>query len=324
MDESAIEPIEAAGAAGHPARPMPAPKGSLALAVFLLALALAPTSASRIDAGRPGGDRIVLGELEIVVGSRKVSAGGFPNATMNPFRRMRVAEYSLRHRGEPVRIALGDGRRISTFNSLHVLRDAPVPTVLVPAGGFQLVSLHGGALRVQPLDIRNPQSQTLQWLDGEGGQPGNERHAGGLVRHAEHEIDLRGGRWLLLGRSRVLDVSTLRHSPVRPWIDSGSGLPMHGLNASVVPALVLSPRATRYVLLGSGRDDVADDGFDRALLVVDVSGGGSHGVGIPPGLRKDVDAGLVTGEWIRRHCRWRDVDGQERLEFRNNATAPRG
>lgn len=291
---------------------VPPAKGSLVLAVFLVMLALTPTSASRAGAV---GNKIVVGELEIIVGQRKVSAGGFPNTTMNPFKRTAVAEYSIHHRGLPLDIDVGGDRRVSAFNMIHVLRDAPEPAILVPAGGFQIVTARNHAVQARALGVANPHMRTMQWLDGNDGQPGNERNTGGLGRYEVADIELRGGRWLLLGRSVVLDVATLRHYVVRPWIESSSGLPMQGLNASVVPALAFSPRATQYVLLGSGRDDIAHGDFDHALLVVDIPGGTSYAIDIPPALRQDVLAGRVTGDWIRRHFRWREIDGQERLEF---------
>lgn len=285
------------------------------LAVFVLLAILPASGSTRVEPRKPG-SRIALGDFEIVIGERGISAGGFPNTTMNPFRRTRVSEFTVRHGGRAVAIDAGGGNRPSRFDMIHVLRDAPIPAILVPHADFHLLTSSGGRLDERPLGAATTQSPSLQWLDAVEGQPGPQIFARTLGLHAPSSIELAGGRWLLLNRFVVLDVRTLRSHRVQPWIASGSDRPMQGLNASVSPAVAFSPRGTQYVLLASGRDDVPADGFDRALLVVDIPSGESYGVDIPARLRPELDAGRVTADWIGRHYRWRDVGGRERLEIR--------
>jgi len=295
-----------------------------AAALVALFLLLAATSSSPLRASprKAEGFRLDTGGFEIHARIRKISAGGFPNTTMNPFRKTPVHAFAVHHRGEPLVLDLRDGgqsHRLDSFSMVYQLVDAPEPAILVPAGGFHLLTEGGQAATVRALGALAGPSPLLQWLDGDAGQPAAPI-GHGLGLHTPDEVRLRGGRWLLLSRSVVLDVRTLRHYPVRPWIASGSGRPMSGLNASVTEALAFSPHATQYVALGSGLDDGGEGCFDFALLVVDIPTGDAYGVALPPALHADVESGRVDRAWIRKHFRWRGEAGAERLE----SVAPAG
>lgn len=252
--------------------------------------------------------RVGVGKLEVTAIPGTISASGFPHASMNPFRREPVHRFRIGQGGTSWVLELPQAqgsRRIESFNMVYRLVDAPEPAILLPDGGFHLLMAGGDGDRVmlRPLGALTGPTPILQWLDGVDGQPGGER-SDGIALRTPADIDLSGGRWLLLNRSVVLDVQTLRHYPVAPWIASESTVAMAGLNASTRPAIAFSPDQGHYVMLGEGRADAAEDPFDWALLVVDIHAGTSHGVAIPPALQPGFVAETATRHWIQTHFAW--------------------
>jgi len=289
--------------------------GWIILGALLASLAVSGVAYS--TGSRPAvGFQVDIGAFTVVAERHRISASGFPNSTMNPFRTIPVHRFTLRHEGRPLGLpsAGRPGAATSSFNMVYHLPDAPHAALLVPAGlGVQLIDHGGNGLRMQALPVMDQPVALLQWLDAAAGQP-EAPQGPRLGEHVPSDLRLQGGRWLLVNRTVVLDVQSLQYHPVRPWIPQGSDRPMAGLNASTEPALAFSPRGNQYVALASGAD-AAPDGWDRALLVVDIPTGNPYGVAIPPRHRAEVEAGRVDGAWIRRYFAWRDQGSVERLVY---------
>lgn len=252
------------------------------------------------------------GPFEIVAEGRRVSAGGFPNTSGNPFRTLEVTSFSVRHQGKPVVVQHGP-RRTDRFWAVLRLAGAPQPALLLATTDVHLLTLEGGAPVVRHLDPEpTTGSASLQWLDSHGGQPGPVLQFG-IRRTAAAETLLEGGRWLL-GRRSVLDVQTLQLMPWSGWLERSSDSspqPQAGLNVSGRPALAFAPQRTAFVALGS------DDANQPGLLVVDFVHNRRQAVPIDTAatrLREPADA---TPAWLEHHYAWvRDANGQERLQPR--------
>lgn len=264
----------------------------------------------RQKGGGPRGFQLDIGGMEIIASINHISASGFPTTSMNPFRRTPIHRFSVRHDGSPFvfESKRPDGiLRLTSFNMLYYLAEAETPAVLLPIDGFQLLSTGVSGMQVRSLEARPQPTPTMQWLDADDGQPSTEfRH--GLGLHEPADLALQGGRWLLLNRSSVLDVKTLKHYPVRPWVPSSSGQRMAGLNGSTQAAILLSPDRKRYVLEGGGLADDGSGTFDRALLIIDIATGNAHGVEFPHVLQDKLPLGPLTGEWIETHFKWVATD----------------
>lgn len=290
----------------------------IACLVVVTLLVLGATCVARANGSEPRarGFRVEAGQIEVVARVDKVSAPGFPNTTMNPFRRMPVHRFTVGQGGKPFVLEMPgvEGlRRIDAFNMVYRLVDAPEPAILLQVGGFHLLTAgEQGALELRSMGAMEHLGPMLQWLDGDDGQPAPE-FSRNLGLREPSDIDLRGGRWLLLNRTVVLDTTTLRHYLVEPWIGSSSGDLMAGLNASTRSAIALSPDRSQYVLLGQGRIDVSEDDTSPALLVVDITSGNSYGVEIPAVLRTGPIDELVTRQWIEEHFEWRRAGSALRL-----------
>jgi hypothetical protein len=281
---------------------------ALAPALALAGLALVPV---------PGAAQTLRhGPFEIVAQSRRISAGGFPNTSGNPFRTTEVTEFAVRWQGQPVTVPKVGAR----FWRVLRLADAPQPALLVSTTDFHLVTERDGRLDLRSLGPASTGGVALQWLDGADGQPGPTRQFG-IERLALDEGTVwRGGRWLRIGHHTVLDVQTLQAYPVVAWIPSGSGQPLQGLNASTGAARAFSPGQTRFVLVGTGQDPQRDPGDYDGLVVVDIPSGQAEGVRLDRRRTRYAEAHDIDAAWIVHHFQWqRDAAGREQLLPRSGA-----
>lgn len=240
------------------------------------------------------------GPFEIVMHTRRIGAGGFGNLSANPFRTTAVSSFEVRVGGRRVELP----GRSGTY--WHVLRidGAPQPALLATDGPMHLITVAQGRPQVQTF---GGDMATLQWLDARNGQPGPVQQFGAMPLSIE-DTWLRGGRWLLIDRRVVLDVSTLTARPVEPWV-------IGGLNASTEAAVALSPRATLYAMPATGPSGERRDA--HGVLVIDLVHGGTHAVPLGPQV-PPRDPGEPPQDWFARHYAWAaDAEGRERLAVRD-------
>jgi hypothetical protein len=240
------------------------------------------------------------GPFEIVLKTRRISAGGFPNTSGNPFKTMPVSSFEVRLDGKRVTLP---GRGDSFWTVLRI-EGAPQPALLVSAGPMHLLTVAQGRLKVQSL---GGDTADVQWLDSQNGQPGPVEMFGPAQKDIEADTWLRGGRHLLIDRRVVLDVSNLTVKPVEPWI-------VGGLNASTESAVSLSPRRTLFAMPATGTSGERNDA--QGALVIDLVRGGTQAV-ILGGQIPPRDAREPQAEWFARHFEWTiGSGGVEQLRVR--------
>lgn len=268
---------------------------------FAAAAACAASAASLLGASAAVAQKLQHGPFEIVMGSRRIGAGGFPNTSGNPFKTQRVSSFEVWLHGKRVELP-GHG---PWFWNVLRLEGTPLPALLVEAGPIHLLTVAEGRLTVKRLGGDLP---TLQWLDSNAGQPGPEQQFGPGEKQLETETWLRGGRLLMIDRRFVLNLSTLGLQPMEPWI-------VGGLNASTVPAVALSPRATLLALPAGG--PVGDRPDAEGVLVIDLVQGGTRGLALSEKL-PPRDGHEPHVEWFNRHFEWTEAGpgGAEQLRLR--------
>lgn len=246
------------------------------------------------------------GPFEIVAEGRRISAGGFPNTSGNPFRTMEVTSFRVNYQGKPVIVHHGN-RDIGQFWIVLRLMDAPHPSLIVATNDVHLITENNGQLVTRSFEPE-PSTNTamLQWLDGDKGQPSPVLDFG-IARTPVTDTSLEGGRYLR-SRYAVLDVKTLELKPFDAWLDRRPGESMAGLNASGQPAIAFSPQHTQFVALGS------DDQREPGLLVIDFDARRCHGVPIDRAAMRMRDGEDVTPAWVAHHYEWeRDTEGRDKL-----------
>ncbi len=238
---------------------------------------------------------------------KRISAGGFPNTSGNPFERTEVTEFRLLHRGKPIAVTVSGGT-IDRFWEARFLEDAPRPAVLLAGTGLWLVTEENGAAKIEELKEQDTSGALMQWLDGADGQPVKPVDVG--IRDARGEPrSYKGGTLLLLGRGAVLDVRTLAIQRYRPY-------QADGFSASNDDARRLSPGRSQYVLLGqkSSRDD---NTTAYAMVVADPGRQLAYAVPFDRKATRLIDANAIDSAWFDHHFAWsRDASGYEKLALR--------
>jgi len=274
----------------------------------IIACLLAPVAVScRAAEGPP----TAAGPFTIEARSRRISSGAFPNTSGNPFSRVTVSEYRLRLAGRTVAVGEGEART-DRFWEARVLSGAPRPAVLVATTGAWLVTESGGKAEVTTLTPPSTDSVRWQWLDADGGQPGEEQ-AVGLRDSAAEPRTLAGGNLLLVSRRGVLEVDTLRFWPLAVVATETLGQ-LEGFHAGNARVEALSPGRTQVVLIGDRR---VDDLFEHALVVLGFASGEAYAVPFDSQALRFASREDATREWLAHYFTWtREPDGRERLRLR--------
>ena len=302
------------------------PMAHAALIGSSLLIALAQLACSGRSAPAPGSESgpsaeaaplstqpITHGPFEIRPGVRRVSTGTFPNQGGNPFATRGVSEFKVHHRGKPVAMPGGG----DTWWRVLRLQGAPRPALLLVTTGFVLATEdEQGRLQLQPLRSESNSLAETQWLDAQGGQPG-ERHTYGIeaVRDMEAGTQLAGGRWLRLGSRSIVDVATLTVHPVEPWVPMLPGVPIKSLSREGDKVRAFSPGRTAYVLAASGIDyDAPGQPQAYGLLVVTIAKGTAVELRTPRRRFRFGAPDDINPAWIDHHFVWQpDGGGGERL-----------
>jgi hypothetical protein len=257
----------------------------------------------------------VAGPFEITPRPKKISAGGFPNTSSNPFARTTVTVFGVKYRGKPVAVP-GDKTRIDEFWDAVILQAAPRPAVLAALGGVYLMTEDNGQLRTVELAESSSDIASIQILDGQDGQPSGPRLV--TIRNREGEPRaIAGGTLLLLNRSAVLDVRTLKSFPVRFDDHRGS---LDDYNASGEQVRAVSPGRTQLVAVGH-RD--RRGGYEYALIAAEFATGRLYAVPFDRTATRLESVWDATPDWMRHYFAWTTApDGREQLALRKGV-APR-
>lgn len=257
------------------------------------------------------------GPFEIRIEGRRISAGGFPNNTGNPFGRMDVTGFTVRHGGKPVVVAHGE-RRIDAFWRVLRLVDAPRPALLVSTTDFHLLSDVDGKLVVQSFGEPSTNLAELQWLDAREGQPSEVFTYGIQQVDPDAGTTLQGGRWLKLGYHTVLDVANLRAHAIEPWERHQPGRARDGFNGSGNDALAFSPGRTQFAQLASRIDTQRRGSYEYAIMSLEIATGAQRILALSLKSHRFVDSSDATPAWFAHHFHWRrDAQGQEVLSARD-------
>lgn len=266
------------------------------------------------------------GPFTVEAVERRVSAGGFPNTSGNPFKRTPVTWFRVLHQGKPVPLpGTAPERGEAPWTDVRVLVDAPQPALLLLGSGAFLLTDSNGQPRLLELAPQGGSSRTeWQWMDTAQGQPGTVQVVA-LAHREGQSHELAGGRWLSVYGRAVLDVKTL--TVHRYTLNSTEVLDqLQRFYAADRPMLALSPGGTQFVVVGArdrpGEVDM-NKRFEHALVAFDFAQ--QRGTVLPIDLAtwrlqgpQDIDAAFV-----RRALAWqRGPDGREQPSLRPAGSAP--
>jgi len=244
------------------------------------------------------------GPLTIAPRIERVADSGFPNTSGNPFRKMDVTVFEVRHGSE---VLEADGEK--EFWGAWALPGAPIPAVLAAKYGMALFAADAtGGIRARVLVPSREPGATWQWLDAVDGQP-TEKYFVGLGDWRDEPRALEGGSLILLADHLVLDVSTLQtHAfDLRYHV-------VDDYNAAGTPARALSPARTQIVFVG---DRYRDDHYEYAVVTHDFVHDETRALPIERTRMRFDEPDDATPAWLAHYFEWKTTpDGRERLEMR--------
>ena len=252
------------------------------------------------------------GPFAIETLERRISTGSFPNTSGNPFETRPLIEYAVRHRGQVVAVPGADGESEQAFWDARVLADAPRPAVLVGSLGVWLLT-EGGDGQVAIVTLAEPTSDfaTLQWLDVDDGQPGEEATLAMYATPTSPRA-LSGGRRLLVNRRVVLDVATLATQAITPARYDEA---LQGFIPSGEPARMTSPDG-RQVVFAASRN--AGEGYDYALVALDIATDQAYAVPFPRTATRFDSVWDIDRAWLAHYFAWRPEGEGVRLHYRDD------
>ena len=269
-------------------------------------------------------DVLDVGPFRIEAVERKISAGGFPNTSGNPFKRVPVTTYRVLHQGQPVVPPGTAPDRGAPWWDARVLQGPPQPAVLLLEAGAYLLTVVNGAPHLQELAPRDGPVMQWQWLDAQQGQPGPVTFVTLTHRPGPPRGFAGGGRWLALYGVAVLDTQTLQ--VYRYTLNSTEVLDqLQRFYAAEKPALAFSPGGTQFIVAGSRdrpEEPDLDKRFEHALIAFDFAN--QRGTVLPVDLAawKLRDAGQIDAAFARRVVAWRTApDGTEQACLRASDAA---
>jgi hypothetical protein len=268
-------------------------------------------------------ETLTVGPFTVEAVQRKIGAGGFPNTSGNPFKRVAVTGYRVLHKGKPVPLPGTAPDRAAPWWEARVLSAAPQPALLLMESGAVLLTEVDGQPRLQELAPRGSPRTEWQWLDAQQGQPGPPEIVGPADRQGQPR-ELSGGRWMAVYAQAVLDVRTLAIH--RYTLNSTAVLDqLQRFYAADRPMLAFSPGGTQFVVAGE-RDRPGEPDplkrFEHALVAFDFAR--QRGTVLPIALStwrlqgpQDIDAAFA-----RKALAWRrGPDGREQASLRQDLPA---
>lgn len=233
-------------------------------------MALISWLAGVFGTGPVAAETVTVGPFTVEAVDRRISAGGFPNTSGNPFKRTTITTFRVLHAGKPVVPPGTTPDRGGPWTEARVLSDAPRPALLLMESGAFLLTERNGKPHLQELAPREAPRTEWQWLDVAKGQPGPVTILA-LANRANQPRTLAGGRWLMVYTQAVLDVQTL--TVHRFTLNSTEVLDqLQRFYAAEKPALAFSPGGTQFVVAGErdrpGETDL-DKRFEYGLVAFD-------------------------------------------------------
>lgn len=264
------------------------------------------------------------GPFNVQAVERKIGAGGFPNTSSNPFKKIKVTRYRVSYKGKPFTPLHKSKDPDGSWWQAYLLADAPQPAVLAMELNTLLLTEQDGELKIDELQSRDASQNQWQWLDSEQGQPG-PLHQVAISQREQAGLSLSGGRFLNVVGQAVLDTHTL--SVARYSLISSQVLErLQGFYIADKPALAFSPGGTRFVILGSRRNHEVDkpgQDFEYALVAFDYQRQVGTLLPIQPHRWHLPDITDVDATFVKRVLAWQTLtDGSELASLREDLALP--
>lgn len=207
------------------------------------------------------------------------------------------------------------------FSEALILKDALRPAVLVGTQQMYLLTAENGQPKITPLQKRNGDFTTYQWLDSNNGQPGS-KPLDLLNADADSAQFLSGGRYLMVNSSVVLDVQTLE---IYPFDFSSSEMlkQIDQFKVDKSDVVAFSPLQSQIVFVGSRFNPNKRFLIQYALVVLDFKKNTAYAMPFDCTDTRFFSIADATPTWLNTYFEWQtDQSGHEMIVPRQLAQRP--
>ena len=127
-------------------------------------------------------------------------------------------KYKVFYKGEPVVLPKASDQYtgIPGIWNVFMLEDAPQPALLLGSRLLYLLTEENNMMKITPFKKENFGNPRMQWLDSEGGQPGQKNRL--LVsQDTDASHNLSEGEYVLINGNTVLEIATLAIYPLNKY-----------------------------------------------------------------------------------------------------------
>ena len=232
-----------------------------------------------------------------------------------------VVRYSIWHEGKPIEFpgALQTNTGLPFLWKVYALTDAPEPTLLAGSQSLYLVYLKAGKPVVEPLVEQGSDFATLQFLDSEAGQPGEEFNVymANETEGMEKLNALQGGNLLLVSGKLVLDVRTRQQ-----WKFNTNNNSIDNYSfPSPKGVLAFSPDRKNLVFNGEFQSWNAEDkdlpDSEHALIAYNFEKDSGYAVKYDDTETRMTDIFAIDRTWFNANFEWKkDAAGNDLLQLK--------
>lgn len=222
------------------------------------------------------------------------------------FHKTSYIEFQVLHQGKPLSVTGPEGKPLRDFRDAWVLLDAPQPSVLAGDGQSWYLITDLPTSNPKVTRVGGGHQGQVQWIDAPSG-PGENFASIQIRTEANDDRSLRGGQRLLLNRSQVLDLRSLRLQALNLTVPAG-------YEWAGLPSLALSPDGRQLVWLYRGESNHVRDAL---LLIADTQQPQNTLLSVDLKTLGIEDWQAPTATWLDKHFEWvAGPDGIHRLQPR--------
>lgn len=235
--------------------------------------------------------------------------------------------YSIFYEGKPIRFPgkLENNTGLPFLWKVYALPGAPSPSLIAGSQSLYLIYVQDKTVVVEPLVTQGSDFASLQFLDGEKGQPGAFKEVYMESDPAEMETldQLEGGRFLMISEHAVLDVQTReikRFNTKNESLDNYSFPSPHG-------ALAFSPDQTSLVFQAEFQSWNTQDAdlpeTEHGLVVYNFLNDTGYVVPYNDTETRMINVQNIDAEWLNTFFEWKqDKSGKLQLQLRQLEKLP--
>jgi hypothetical protein len=224
--------------------------------------------------------------------------------------------YAVQYKGKPLQFSdkLETNTGLPGIWRVFVLKDAPVPTLILGSQSLYLVTIENDQPVIKPLFEQGSDFAAIQWLDSEAGQPGIYREVYSSDEH-DTEISLSGGRYMAISHAVVLDTKTFELFPFNTNNES-----IDDYYPDQRRAIAFSPDSTQ-VVYGAALQHAT--GYSLALMCYEFKTGKKYLLPYDQEKLNVYDGFKLYPDWLQDYFEWNKNDqGELRLQLKKLDKSP--